>query len=60
LAGRADDIAVRAQAEAAVPDVVDTTSLTERIGSENLFPSVRSAVKGFEERAQPGLFALAR
>jgi hypothetical protein len=27
-------------ADAVVPDVFDATNLTERIGSENLFPSV--------------------
>ena len=40
-----------ARAKGMLRDIFDSTGLTERIGSENLFPSVRSAVKAFEERA---------
>jgi SulP family sulfate permease len=40
-----------ARAKGMLRDVFDSTSPTERIGSENLFPSVRAAVKAFEERA---------
>jgi SulP family sulfate permease len=39
-----------ARAKGMLRDVFDSTSLTERIGSENLFPSVRSAVRAFEDR----------
>jgi sulfate permease, SulP family len=38
-----------ARAKGMLRDVFDSTGLTERIGTENLFPSVRLAVKAFEE-----------
>ena len=39
-----------ARAKGMLRDVFDSTGFTKQIGDENMFPSVRSAVRAFEER----------